>query len=240
MNGKIIAVWGAGGSGKTTVAVNLGLALAERNMMVGVISSKLYYGELQSLFGKAVDAEKGLYRAISNGCNTKNMFEAAEKSDNLFFLSVPNGFDGMLLTALSGETVRELIEDAAMRFDCLIIDGSEELNNPVSSIGLTAASKIVAVHRVSAKDCLWQFSMQNTMRLLHLQEHMIDVLNGYDHTCDKAQYLNSIGIRFGFELPYIQNAKALENAGKQIYRSGMGTKEYKKVMQRLASQLING
>ena len=240
MNAKIITVWGANGSGKTTLAVNLGLALAERNMMVGVISSKLYYGELQSMFGKRIEEDKGLYRAISNGCNTKNMFEEAGKNINLFFLSVPNKFDGMLLTAVSGETIRELIEDAAMRFDCIIIDGSEELNNPVSGIGLTVASKIVVVHHVSAKDCLWQFSMENTMRLLHLQENILHVLNGYDHTCDKAAYLNNIGIRFGFELPYIQNAKALENAGKQIYRSGMGTKEYKKVMQRLASQLING
>ena len=42
MNAKIVTVWGASGSGKTTTAVNLALALAERNLMVALISSKLY------------------------------------------------------------------------------------------------------------------------------------------------------------------------------------------------------
>ena len=77
MNAKIITVWGANGSGKTTVAVNLAAALADRDMMVGIISSKLTYGELQSVFGKRIEPEKGIYKAISNGCNTKNMFEAS-------------------------------------------------------------------------------------------------------------------------------------------------------------------
>ena len=52
MNAKIITIWGANGSGKTTVAVNLAAALADRDYMVGIISSKLLYGELQSFFGK--------------------------------------------------------------------------------------------------------------------------------------------------------------------------------------------
>ena len=159
MNGKIITVWGANGSGKTSVSASLGLAIAERNFMVGIISSKLYYGELQSVFAKRLENEKGIYSAIANGCNTKNMFETAANGSNLFFLSVPNGFDAMLLTAISGETIKELIEDAAMRFDYVLIDGSEELNNPVSSVGLTMSNKILVVHKASAKDCLWQTSL---------------------------------------------------------------------------------
>lgn len=122
MNAKIITVWGANGSGKTTVAANLAAALADRDLMVGIISSKLTYGELQSIFGKRIEPEKGIYKAISNGCNTKNMFEATD-NPNLFILSPPNVFDGMLLTAISADTVKELIEDSRIRFDYIIIDG---------------------------------------------------------------------------------------------------------------------
>ena len=120
MNAKIIMVWGATGSGKTTVSVNLGAALAERDFTVGIISSKMYYGEIQSFFRKRVEPERGTYKAISNGCNTKNMFEATD-NPNLFFLSPPSSFDGMLLSAISGDTVRELIEDSSIRFDYIII-----------------------------------------------------------------------------------------------------------------------
>lgn len=238
MSSKIITVWGATGSGKTSIAANLGIAIADRNLMVGIISSKLYYGELQSVFGKRLEHDKGIYNAIANGCNTKNMFESAVSGSNLFFLSVPNGFDAMLLTAMSGETAKDLIEDAVMRFDYIIIDGNEELNNPISSLGLTMSSKIVIAHRASAKDCIWQASMENTMQLLNLTDKSIHVLNGYDKTCDKMTYMNNVGVKFDFELPYITNAKILENSGKPFYTSSTVPNEYKKTIQKLASQAM--
>lgn len=238
MGNKIITVWGSNGSGKTSVAANLGLAISERNQMVGIISSKLYYGEMQSVFAKRVENEKGIYNAIANGCNTKNMFENAVSGSNLFFLSVPNGFDAILLTAISGDTAKELIEDAAMRFDYIIIDGNEELNNPVSSIGLTMSNKIIVTHKATTGDCLWQTSMDNTMQLLNLTDKSIHVLNGYDKTCDKMAYMNNVGIKLDFELPYIPNAKILMNSGKPFYASATVPGEYKKTMQKIASQVM--
>ncbi len=238
MDSKVITVWGSNGSGKTSVAVNLGVALAERNFMVGIISSKLYYGDLQSFFGKRLENDKGIYKAISNGCNTKNMFESAISGANLFFLSVPNGFDAMLLTSISGDTAKELIEDAMMRFDYIIIDGNEELNNPISSIGLTMSNKIIITHSVSTKDCIWQNSMENTMQLLNLSDKIIHVLNAYDKTCDKMVYMNSIGVKLNFELPYISNGKILANSGKPYYMSSTVPNEYKKIIDRLANQVM--
>lgn len=238
MSSKIITVWGSNGSGKTTIAANLGIAIAERNLMVGIISSKLYYGELQGIFAKRLENDKGIYNAIANGCNTKNMFESAITGSNLFFLSVPNGFDAMLLTAVSGDTAKELIEDAVMRFDYIIIDGNEELNNPISSIGLTMSSKIVIAHRASTKDCIWQASMENTMQLLNLTDKAVHILNGYDKTCDKMTYMNNVGVKFDFELPYIANGKILENSGRPFYTSSTVSNEYKKTMQKLASQAM--
>ena len=52
MSGKIISVWGNGNSGKTTFAVNLACALANRNCLVGLISSMLPYGTLELLSGR--------------------------------------------------------------------------------------------------------------------------------------------------------------------------------------------
>lgn len=237
MNAKIITVWGVNGSGKTTVAANLAMAIAERNLMVAVISSKLYYGELQTLFGKRVEPDKGLYRAISNGSNTRNMFVETD-NPNLYFLSVQNGFDGMLLTAINGDAAQELLNDASIRFDYIIVDGSEELNNPVSSIALTMSDRVVTVHRASVKDCIWYSSMKSMISLLHLADKTIHILNAYDKTCDKVAYLNGLGLRVEFELPFVDNAKILENSGKLIYCSKNGTGIYRKMLQRLAAKII--
>lgn len=238
MNAKVITVWGSGGAGKTSVSVNLAMAIAERNFMVAVISSKMYYGELQILFGKRVEADRGLYRAISNGSNTKNMFCETDHP-NLYFLSVQNGFDGMLLTAISGEAIKELIDDAIIRFDYVIIDGDEELNNPVSSIGLTMSDKVVNVHRASVKDCMWYSAMANMISLLHISGKTIHILNGYDKTCDKISYIKNLNVKLEFELPYVENAKILENSGKLLYSSRNGTGIYRKIMQRIAAKIIS-
>lgn len=239
MNAKIITVWGANGSGKTTVSVNLGAALAERDFTVGIISSKMYYGELQSFFGKRVELERGTYKAISNGCNTKNMFEATD-NPNLFFLSPPSSFDGMLLSAISGDTVRELIEDSSIRFDYIIIDGNEELNNPISGIGLTMSNKIVRIYKVSAKCCIWHKAMENLSELMHINDKSLYVINGYDKTCDKMAFFSSIGIKPDFELPYVADCDTLINSGKLIYNSKIGKGQYKKTMQKIASQVMLG
>ena len=239
MNAKIVTVWGANGSGKTTVAVNLAAALADRDMMVGIISSKLTYGELQSVFGKRVEPDKGIYKAISNGCNTKNMFEATD-NPNLFILSPPNAFDGMLLTAISADTVKELIEDSTIRFDYIIIDGSEELNNPISSIGLTLSNKIVRVYKVCAKDCIWHKAMENLTDLIHIRSKTITVINGYDKSCDKMAFLNGLDTKPDFELPFVSNCPTLTNSGKLIYNSKLANGHYKKTIQKLASQVMLG
>jgi len=239
MNAKIITVWGATGSGKTTVAVNLAAALADRNFMVGIISSKLTYGELQGLFGRRIEPEKGIYRAISNGCNTKNMFEATD-NPNLFILSPPNVFDGMLLTAISADTVKELIGDSTIRFDYIIIDGSEDLNNPVSSIGLTMSNKILRVYKVRTKDCIWHKAMENLTDLIHIRSKTITVINGYDKSCDKLAFLNALDVKPDFELPYVANSLTLSNSGKLIYNSKLANGQYKKTIQRLASQVMIG
>lgn len=239
MNAKIVTVWGANGSGKTTVAVNLAAALADRDLMVGIISSKLTYGELQSVFGKRVEPEKGIYKAISNGCNTKNMFEATD-NPNLFILSPPNVFDGMLLTAISADTVKDLIEDSTIRFDYIIIDGSEELNNPVSSIGLTMSNKIVRVYKVCAKDCIWHKAMENLTDLIHIRSKTITVINGYDKSCDKMAFLSGLDTKPDFELPFVANCPTLTNSGKLIYNSKLVNAHYKKTIQKLASQVMLG
>ena len=157
---------------------------------------------------------------------------------NLYFLSVQNGFDGMLLTAINGDAAQELLNDASIRFDYIIVDGSEELNNPVSSIALTMSDRVVTVHRASVKDCIWYSSMKSMISLLHLADKTIHILNAYDKTCDKVAYLNGLGLRVEFELPFVDNAKILENSGKLIYCSKNGTGIYRKMLQRLAAKII--
>ena len=101
--------------------------------------------------------------------------------------------------------IKELIEDSRIRFDYIIIDGSEELNNPVSSIGLTMSNKIVRVYRVCAKDCIWHKAVENLTDLIHIRSKTITVINGYDKSCDKMAFLSGLDVKPDFELPFVLN-----------------------------------
>ena len=79
MNAKVIAVWGANGSSKTTTAVNLAFSLSQRNFTVGLISSNIYYGEMQMLCGCNVPDDRGIYHALMGG-ETKEYACAGRKN----------------------------------------------------------------------------------------------------------------------------------------------------------------
>ncbi|MDD6735991.1 MAG: hypothetical protein PUE13_06760, partial [Clostridiales bacterium] len=73
-----------------------------------------------------------------------------------------------------------------------------------------------------------------------IEERSLHVLSGYDKTCDKIAYLEGVGKKMRYELPYIENSKLLDNSGKLIWNSRIGTEGYKKVMRNLAAEIIMG
>ncbi len=239
MDAKIISVWGSNGSGKTTTAVNLAFAIAQRNFTVGIISSNLYCGEIQTLCGCNIPENRGTYRALMGG-ETKNMFVQAGKTA-VFVLSVPDKFDAMQLSTVSGKSVYEMLNDAAFRFDYIIIDGETELNNPISSIGMTEADMIITVHRPSVKDCLWYVCMKNVSDLLNLSYKTVHILNGHDKSCDLSAYKSSIGLTFDFELGYVENANIYANTGQAIiFHDLKQERAYVSGMKALTSSVILG
>ena len=226
MNAKVIAVWGANGSGKTTTAVNLAFSLSQRNFTVGLISSNIYYGEMQMLCGCNVPDDRGIYHAGKT---------------SVFVLSVPDKFDAMQLTTVSAKSVKDMLDDANMRFDYLVIDGNTDLNNPISSIGMTEADKLLVVHRPSVKDCLWHDSMRNVFDLLNLSYKTAHILNAHDKSCDLSAYKSSIGLTFDFELGYVENANIYANTGQAIvFHDLKQEREYISGMKALTSSVILG
>lgn len=71
----MIAVWGAPGAGKTTLAVNMATVLADSGYMTCLVSGT-DHGELQAIFGTSIPKGKGLYAAISNGTERKRVTDA--------------------------------------------------------------------------------------------------------------------------------------------------------------------
>jgi len=239
MRCKIITAWGRSGSGKTTFAVNLALALAQRQFIVGIISSNLQYGNLQVFFNQSIREDKGIFQALESANGSVNdHFWKCGLHDNLFLLSVPNGYKGLLADGITGEAAEALLTQASVFFDFLIVDGSEEINNPLSSVALTLSSTIYTLHRPSISGCLWLRSMEDFILQLHLKDRMVHILSGHDGSCTVEDFLRITGLHYSQELPFVKAAPMLENAGTPIYLDGeKESRRYRRILESIADDL---
>jgi MinD-like ATPase involved in chromosome partitioning or flagellar assembly len=242
VSSKIIAVWGGNNSGKTTFAVNLACALSARDQLVGLISSNLTFGELQIFFGQSVPPEKGLFKALSeDNPNIGEKFTEYGESKNLFILSVPTRYTGLLCDAVTLEEVERMINAASLVFDILIVDGAAEVTNPVSGVGLWLADKIFTLHKPSIAAQMWHQGFADFVRELHIAEKQTHVLQAPNGEFDDKTYRGMIELPFAYELPYIKRAGELENAGTPLYFfRDRPCRRYGKILEEIAKGICGG
>jgi len=242
MSSKIIAVWGGSNSGKSTFATNLACALSAHERLVGLISSNLVFGELQIFFGQNVPPEKGLFRALSeDNPNIGEKFAASGESKNLFFLSAPTRYAGLLCDTITFEQVEQMITAAAVVFDILVIDGAAELTNPVSGVGLWLAETICTLHRPSIAAQMWHQGVSDFVRELHIAEKQTHILQATNGEFDDQTYREMTGPSFPFELPYVKRASELQNAGTPLYfYRDRACRYYSKVLEQIADGICGG
>lgn len=242
MENKIYTVWGANHSGKTTFAVNLACALSKRDLLVGLISSNLVYGELQIFFGQSVAFEKGLYKALQDdNPNLGEKFAEYEEIKNLFFLSVPTHYSGLLCDTVTLQSAEQLINNASITFDVLVIDGSAEVNNPISSVGLWLADKIFTLHKPSIAGQMWYQGVSDFVRELHIAEKQLHILQAPTGEFDDKTYKNMVEISFDYELPCVNRAGELQNAGTPLYiYHDRQCRRYSKALGRITGKICGG
>lgn len=239
---KIIAVWGGKHSGKTTFAVNLACALSKRDVLVGLISSNLTYGELQTFFGQEVPPDKGLFEALNAETpNIGEKFTVYTESKNLFFLSAPTQYSGLLCDTVAIEDVERMLNASALVFDLLIVDGAAEVNNPVSGVGLWLADTVFTLHRPSVAAKMWHTGVADFARELHIEEKQIHILRAPSGEFDDQTYRSVMETPFAYELADIKRAGELENAGTPLYFfRDRACRRYGKVLERIAGRICGG
>ncbi|MEG6521360.1 cobalamin biosynthesis protein CobQ [Desulfotomaculum sp. 1211_IL3151] len=239
---KLITVWGANNSGKTTFSVSLACALSRRDILVGLISSNLTYGELQTFFGQEVRPEKGLFEALNaENPNIGEKFTDYVESKNLFFLSAPTRYSGLLCDTVTTEDVEGMINAASVVFDVLLIDGAAEIDNPISGVGLWLSDTIITLHRPSIAAQMWLRGVSDFVRELHLAEKQTHVLLTANGKFDDRTYRSMTELLFTFELPHIKRAGELENAGTPLYFfSDRSCKRYSKVLEKIVGMIRGG
>ena len=242
MSCPVVVVWGKNGSGKTTCAVNLACLLADTQKIVGLISSNLYYPELQSFLDFRVSPEKGSHAALSSYsiAQTQSFFVESGSNKNVFVLSPPNQCNAINACEQDKEEVERLIDRSRLSFDYLVIDGSADLQSAITFLSMRLASYILTLYPVTISAGLWHQSHSLIFQHLHMTDRMINVLNADNNACERDVFLSAIGFKPEYELPYVPKADIYANSGKPIiYQSEKYALSYRKTLDKILLHVMD-
>lgn len=216
--GKIITVCGGHGSGKTTVAANLGYMLS-KNGMVGILSTNMSCGIIQHLFGAVVDDCHGLYEMLLTKYDNAKAFIPCPNIKNLFLMSLANNHDCLILAdeenGIGGERAKEIMTELKEVFEYLIIDCEPEINNPLSAYALVCADKIINLIKPIITGVAFFNAYRTLFSALDIADSkMIYIANNDKNYVGIRNVERSCGIKTSLNIPHYKNVEQAENKGR--------------------------
>jgi hypothetical protein len=134
--------------------------------------------------------------------------------------------------------VEALLDNARAVFDILIVDGCEDITNPVSSVSIAHARQVLVLHRQSVASGLWYRSLGDFIFQLHLAEKMLHLIQ--ESPTSIYEYASALHIQPAFDLPYVAETQALEDGGNPIYlQTHKHCARYKRAIDQLVQDLWN-
>ena len=116
---KIVITSGKGGVGKTTVTVNLGLALADLGLRVLLIDLDFNLNNLDVVMGVENLINFDLLDVLEGRCRIKQAIVQSKNKKNLYIL--PSGKVGYSKT-ITGQNIKLIIDNLDNIFDYVLID----------------------------------------------------------------------------------------------------------------------
>jgi len=237
--GKIIAVTGLEGAGKSTFAVNLSLALASKQKVVILVAAQLNYGTIQLHFGEEIGTDKGIFASFTDRTDQPEKFLVQCRiNDNLYLFGVPNETYEPYVSSVEDTVLTNIFRKLSVASDFLIVDGTSGLHNPVTILALDRAQTVFDISTVSSKACLRIQAIKDTFKSLCSDETRW-IVSTQTPGCDMEKFLTACKIKPAAYLPEVPHAWSLESMARQIYTDkNRKSRKYKKVIDDIARELI--
>jgi MinD-like ATPase involved in chromosome partitioning or flagellar assembly len=221
--GKIIAIYGAPGSGKTTIACNLAYALSKK-MTTGVLQTNIYYASIQHFFGMEIKKSKDLSTALL-GYGKEDLskcFTPHPQNNNLYILSPSNTYDCLALAddknGLDGETAKNIILELKDMFDYLIVDCTPDINDALAIYSLINSEKIVNIIKPNIQGMAFATSYQSLFTALEFSDKkIIHVINNDKNYIGITTIQKILNVPSSLCIPHHKDAETAENTGIPLY-----------------------
>lgn len=243
--GKIIAVCGGGGSGKSTIAANLGYMLSQK-YLVGIVSTNKMFGSIQHLLGTTIDDSHGLYELIMTpGGDITKMFMPCSNNKNLFLMALSNNQDCLKLadeeSNISGETAKNLLFEMKEIFNILIVDCEPDINNPLSIYSMMFADKIINLIKPTVTGTAFYNSYKSLYSALQISsDKIIHIANGDKNYVGIRNIEKTANVKISMTIPFCREVEEAENKGIPVCRSGSKINEFVSCIKSISENIKEG
>ena len=211
---SLAAIWGPPGSGKTTLAIDLAIALSKSGNSVCLISPEPF-SEMSTLLNIKITKQQSIeaaYRA------TGNLKQIVCKVDGLLFvLAAPYYTDAFDETASASE-VKNLLDEARGTFDSVIVDCPAHTHNAMAAWALNMADTVLLLTGFRSSSGLWNRAYQRAIKELDGKAVAVCV-QGSDSFDYRALH-RLIELTPAVWVPFYPDAEPVRRIRRSLYDSG--------------------
>lgn len=222
MSGKIVAVCGGDGSGKSTVCANLASLLSEDNKIVFVFGTRTDYPSIQSYFNVCISEEhslKKLYEDVSMNLSIDiKEYLVQYKNSNVFLLSAPDNAKALTFADKNlmptKQQCKNIIISLQQLCDYLIIDCDTDINNSMSAWGLNYADTVLHIIKPTQQGLRFVNAYKDYYNEIW-RGKVINIANANKNYIGLKEFEKAVdgGLKFDICLPYDEQVELSENTG---------------------------
>ncbi|SES65236.1 AAA family ATPase [[Clostridium] polysaccharolyticum] len=153
-NGKLVAVWGSSGAGKTTFAINLALALAKKQLESLVILTDINAPDLKVLLPFEKDLKSMGYLWTRQDADKTDIYNACvvTKSEYICLMGYTKGENAFSYSDYTKDNVFRIYEEMRTMADYVIVDCVPNLAyNMLTTVALETADCVVRMGEAKKK-----------------------------------------------------------------------------------------
>lgn len=217
----VIAVTsGMPGEGKSTVATNLALALADDGERVCLVDADLRRPRVADYLGGDLQSEVGLSTVLSGAAGVDDIVQESGRDGLTVVTSGPQPPNPAEL--LGSRRFRDVLTDLDARYDYVIVDASPVI--PVTDAALVSSAVDGLILAVSHGDTTVDQLTRTTSNLTQVGAHVLGtVFTMTPKSEGKGYYRNGYGYGYGNTAAAVQrSAQAAKTSGSSVDASATG------------------